>query len=205
MTMTFRKEKGKKLISYDLCLLLWVDKLKKRKKKKNWCECERFQETSFPKISQAQSAHSWKKHPIIYYKRCVELFSFSCQWEYRSAHHRLQLFFFGKSQMQQNISFSLTSICHLNHPTHYTCDVSSAPPQHLRLLYGDNCLDHQEEISRSTKQHDLIGCRAHPLHLRSAQTFQWIIFSSLHSLVFLPLTLSLFSSKSNYTAQGWLV
>lgn len=27
---------------------------KKERKKKNWCQCEKFQETSFPKISQAQ-------------------------------------------------------------------------------------------------------------------------------------------------------
>ncbi len=125
MTMTFRKEKGKKLIVLWSMSIIVSRQIEKRKKeKKNWCECERFQETSFPKISQAQSAHSWRNTQSYIINAVLNYFHFHV------SENTAQLiidynFFFGKSQMQQNISFSLTSICHLNHPTHYTCDVSS--------------------------------------------------------------------------------
>lgn len=119
------KKKAKNELSYNLCLLLWVDKLKKKKeRKKTGVSVKSFKRLHFLKFPKHKCAHSWRNTQSYIINAVLNYFHFHV------SENTAQLiidynFFFGKSQMQQNISFSLTRICHLNHPTHYTCDVSS--------------------------------------------------------------------------------
>ncbi len=76
--------------------------------------------------------------------------------------------------------------------------------QHLRLLYGDNCLDHQEEISRSTKQHDRIGCWALSAPFEVSPDIPMDNLFHPSTLLSFSLSHSVCFPQRATTAQGWL-